>query len=449
MPDLQDMLRKAREEEAQRVKRKITKGVRPDRILRGEIQFGDNGQVISQPEFLPPYSANTESSFEPQPTTQNPEQSQNKVPSQHRTKSEQTQNKVGTKPEQTILQETKSQNKASTQPRTHHRTKSEQTQNKVRASDNFLSLVGLQKRIVLFVYDLCRAKGERTTGSVSLEQLAIACETTPGAAQVTTRRLMQKRLLRRATYKDGRGGWTNYELPEEVYGDLFQLESQNKLVTNAEQSQNKVPSQPRTQPRTNASSSSSSFRSTNKELLTTGNQALNGTDLDTSWQAVDCSPLMEIRFGRPQVSQLARDGRLTPEELQESIYAFAFDLSENQKMKSISGVPLNYFMGILRKGPYAPPANYEEPEDRHRRLYLEAKEQQRKRRQEVETRLETVEFEEWAEGLSLEKRAELVPPKDFAKPGSTAHTVQLREYFRENVWPGVREKTSRKNGDGI
>ena len=40
---------------------------------------------------------------------------------------------------------------------------------------------------------------------------------------------------------------------------------------------------------------------------------------------------------------------MTPEELQESIYAFAFDLVENQKGKTITGPPLNYFMGILRK----------------------------------------------------------------------------------------------------
>jgi hypothetical protein len=98
-------------------------------------------------------------------------------------------------------------------------------------------------------------------------------------------------------------------------------------------------------------------------------------------------------------------------------------------------------MGILRKGPYTPPINYENPEDQQQRLYLEAKEQQRKRRQEIEARLETEEFEEWAERLSLEQRAGLVPPKDFAKPGSTAHTVQLREYFRENVWPELKERS--------
>ena len=94
-------------------------------------------------------------------------------------------------------------------------------------------------------------------------------------------------------------------------------------------------------------------------------------ELDARWQAIDSSPITELRFGRSQIAQIAHSGRVSPEQLQDSIYAFAYDLSENQKAKSISGAPLNYFMGILRKGPYVPPANYESPEERQQRLYLE------------------------------------------------------------------------------
>src|SRR5438309_1730772 len=92
----------------------------------------------------------------------------------------------------------------------------------------------------------------------------------------------------------------------------------------------------------------------------------------------------EIRFGRHQVAQIAREGKFSPDELQDSIYAFAFDLSENGKAKTITGVPLNYFMGILRRGPYAAPSNYESPEVRQKRLYLESKEKQRKKQQEMD-----------------------------------------------------------------
>jgi hypothetical protein len=77
------------------------------------------------------------------------------------------------------------------------------------------------------------------------------------------------------------------------------------------------------------------------------------------------------------------------------------------------------------------------------RLYLEAKEREQKARMELESRLETVEFDEWISNLREEDRKRLVPPTDFAKLGSQGHNVQLKEYFRENVWPKHREKVLR------
>jgi hypothetical protein len=77
------------------------------------------------------------------------------------------------------------------------------------------------------------------------------------------------------------------------------------------------------------------------------------------------------------------------------------------------------------------------------RLYLEAKEREQKARAELESRLETVEFDQWAADLTLEEKTTLVPATDFAKPGSQGHNVQLKQYFRENVWPERREKVLR------
>jgi hypothetical protein len=233
-----------------------------------------------------------------------------------------------------------------------------------------------------------------------------------------------------------------FHLEREVFQSLL-IEMDYKQITNRSQTEYKQATKQTTQRTTNVSSSSSSLRSI-EELLTTSDPT--SSELDSAWQSIECSPLSEVRFGPAQVAQIARAGLLTPEQLQDSINAFAFDLAENQKAKNISGVPLNYFMGILRKGPYAPPVNYESLEDRQQRLYLEAKEQQRKQRQERDARLESLEYEEWAEKLSPQQRAELVPPTDFAKPGSQGHNVQLKQYFREHVWP---ERMSTISSEGL
>ncbi len=74
------------------------------------------------------------------------------------------------------------------------------------------------------------------------------------------------------------------------------------------------------------------------------------------------------------------------------------------------------------------------------RLYLEAKGREEKTRLELETRLEAVEYDGWAAGLSDHDRVRLVPATDFAKPGSPGHNVQLKQYFRQNVWPVRREQ---------
>jgi len=335
--------------------------------------------------------------------------------------------------------------KPDTQPDTTLDTNRTQTGYKPDTKSVFTQLVGLQRKVLLFIYRSCQIARSRTTEPLALEHIAKSLNIRTGSVKTTLRRLEEKELIFRSYFKNGRGGWSRYELAAHVFAAVLQLETEHKLDTNWTQTEHKLDTQPDTQPDTSPSSSSSSIRSI--DLVTTTSETILAPprELEAQWQVIDCSPLTELRFGRGQIAQIAHSGRVTSEELQESIYAFAFDLTENQKAKNISGAPLNYFMGILRKGPYTPPVNYESPEDRQQRLYLEAKEQQRKLRLDRESRLETVEFEEWAEKLSLDQRAELVPPKDYAKPGGTAHTMQLREYFRENVWPDVRNRIAHES----
>ncbi len=302
-----------------------------------------------------------------------------------------------------------------------------------------LSLDGLQREILLLIFNHCKRARTKQSPPIAVDHISKSCRTTYHAARKAIQRLEEKEFLKRTEFKVGRSGWTKYEIPDSVHHELLQIETE----ANSRPIRGQTEAKPGTELRPSASSSSSSLRSINREeLLTTEKGGDTETLLDASWKSLDLVPLAEIRFGQTHVAQLVRDGRLTTEQLQDSIYAFAFDLIENQKGKAISGSPLNYFMGILRKGPYVAPVNYESPEDLQRRLYLEGRELQRKKRKEIAVRLEAVEFEEWLDTLSLEKRAELVPAKDYAKPGSSAHNSQLREYFQENVWPSLQEKIS-------
>jgi predicted transcriptional regulator len=361
------------------------------------------------------------------------------------TNGEQTGDKRGTNGEQTgdkeVMIARRTEEKQVTERVTSKRVNREQTDYKQVTKSGFEQLRGHESRLLQLIFAECQANGELLTPPLTLDRIAESLGSRKETAKTVIVRLTKKGLVKRENSATGRGGFTRFRLEKTLYQELLIRETGNKRVTNREQTGNKRDTQRVTEQVTEPSSSSSSLRSTNiQKLLTTGDLTSSESTLDTPWQEIDYSDLTELRFGRNQLVQIVRDRRLTPEQLQDSIYAFAFDLSENQKAKHISGAPLNYFMGILRKGPYAPPANYESPEARQLRLYLEVKEQQQKRQHEIEARLETVEFEEWAEKLSLDKRDELVPPKDYAKSGGTAHTMQLREYFRENVWPLLKQK---------
>lgn len=303
------------------------------------------------------------------------------------------------------------------------------------------SLSGKEADLIQMLFNRCKNAGSRQTEKLSSHILSEALKVSTRRLRNLVERLAAKNLLIVSSSKRGNGSWRQFTLPNAVYQDmaLNHIDS-NSTAERQRLTSNKTADWTATKT-AERSSSSSSLRSIDLETTTTGETtSAEPEELNAQWQSIDCSPLAEFRFGRAQIAQIAQSGRVTPEELQESIYAFAFDLSENQKAKNISGAPLNYFMGILRKGPYTPPANYEPPEIRQRRLYLENKEEQRKKRLELDERLEAVEFEEWLEKQPLEQRALLVPPKDFTKPGGTAHNYQLREYFRENVWPVLRER---------
>ncbi len=411
MPQLDDLLAKALQKEP---KKTFTRGNRPDRIASGYLpQSLDSGKSGAKVEP------------EPEPQVE-PKWSQSEV-----------------KVESFQISKNGSGAKVEPEPEPQVEPKWSQSEvkveTKVEPMPHSSLVVGLQRKALVFLYESCRFSGSKTSLPFAIQNIAAACGTSVSATKKALQRLEQKQILYRTEYKDGRSGWTRYQLPDSIYGAMLHDESRAKLESNWSQCGVKVGTKVEPEPEPSAPSSSSSLRSI--DLKTTTTEETNSAELrelNAPWQSIDCSPLAEFRLGRGQIAQIAQSGRVTSEELQDSIYAFAFDLSENQKAKNISGAPLNYFMGILRKGPYTPPANYEDPQSRQRRLYLEAKEEQRKKRLELEERLEAVEFEEWLEKQTIEQRTLLVPPKDFAKPGGTVHSYQLREYFRENIWPNLR-----------
>jgi broad specificity phosphatase PhoE len=304
----------------------------------------------------------------------------------------------------------------------------------------FSSVVGLQRRIVLFVFESTKICRDKITDPIALQNFADACGTTPMAARVTIRRLEKKSLLRRAGFKNGRSGWTRYELPKDLFQELLQLEAQSKLGTKWEQTGNKVGSELGTEVGTSSPSSSSLYlESKNLKTTTTGEAELflsTEVRLAPDWSRIDFSALEDIGFGRAHVVQLAKARLLTAEEVQDSIRFFAFDLARNKKRDEITKDPLSYLMGILRNGPYNAPSNYESPEQAARRAYVESKRRLEEKRLADEIEIRDLEFADWRRGLSTDEIKKLVP--EHALGLTVGKEAILREHFNDEIWPSKR-----------
>ena len=350
---------------------------------------------------------------------QNSEQTENKLSTQPRTElrtfSEQTTNKLRTNSSDFF----ETENKLSTQPRTELRTFSEQTTNKLRTNSSFSQLVGLQKKIIETLYSFCRVSGEKITDKLSLEFLATSCKANPAVVQVTTRRLIIKGVLSKFDSKEGRGGWTRYSLPEVIYRELFQLETENKLRTNAEQTESKLSTQPRTEPRTTPPCSSSNLNINN----TTTTPQEPEPDL---WLSVPKN--LEGRVSLKQLRDFVKQGLITPEDLQSSLDGFSYDLAKNA-IKSKLGNPVAILIGAVKSGGYI---------SQHYLSELKASmadvERSRLEMRQIQSSLASEQIQKEFESFRAERPEEAEKFKPTStyltnfEPGSVGYKIWLEEY---------------------
>ena len=340
------------------------------------------------------------------------------------TKYQQTGNKVPTDESAQIP-------KVPTKVPTEVPTKYQQTGNKVPTKSGFLALSGLQQNLVVFLYQLCRMRGERELENLRVDYLAISLETTAGAVKETVRRLEKKGVIKRTGYRNGRGGSSNYSLFEETYKEMFQLESTNKLVTKYQQSTNKLVSEVPTKVPTSPSSSSSDLY-INRTTTTT--EASKDFELSVA-RVVD--------FGIT-ASAIARCFELHPtlerEKMQDLINRFAqfMTTADGKRIQNARG----FFISLaeqLSKG-ITPLDHIETPETRLMRELVEKKKAQRTEFERLEKEMQDFDFEEWWEGLSASDRDLLVKPNGVLQSGSQAQKIIARQVHAEKFWTERKQK---------
>jgi predicted transcriptional regulator len=306
-----------------------------------------------------------------------------------------------------------------------------QTGSKQVAKLDFEALSGHEKKLLLLIFKECLRTGSLQSPPITLSHISESLETTSGTAKSAINRLIKKGFTWRYQSKTGRGGWIKFGLLKEHYQDLRIRETDSKEIANGYQTDSKRVAERVAEQIASASSSSSILN--NKRTTTTGED-----DFET-W-------LAEIDFSvySPQITpSLVRrcfelHPNLKPIEFEKLLSRFSVHLhSKNNGVKNARGLLIS-FAGQLAKG-QVPLEEIEAPEDVLARKWIEEMKQAKAERNNLEKEACDLGFEEWFEGVSQESKDQLAPPNSVMPSGHPTQKMFLKSHFIERVWPEQKQ----------
>lgn len=317
------------------------------------------------------------------------------------------------------------------------------TGSKVVANFSFSSLIGLQKKIILFLYESCKTTRSKLTNPISLEHMSDMLKASIGTIKSAIRRLENKQLLTRAEYKNGRGGWSKYSIPEHLFQELLQIETGSKVVANWYQSDSKVVA--------NWEQSGSKLVSelvanppvvvvsNNNKLTNTYMRSVDNLPID--WQAINYEPVRGVGFSEATILQLYSAKRTTAKVVQESIDNFALNLQHNlTAYKS----PLGALISVLNKGGVWRRIDALKPTAEPLKPIAEQEEAKQEAAAERE-RIEHIfhkEYCKWYDSLSNDELKQLFPAYDLSKFRYGEVETEAEEVFRKTKWMEIYNNIS-------
>ena len=142
--------------------------------------------------------------------------------------------------------------------------------------------------------------------------------------------------------------------------------------------------------------------------------------------------LTSIGFNQGHIEQLLRDSSLAPEEIQNSLNAFAFDLGFEDVRRKVRS-PIGLIMKLLKNGQaYISEKGYESEEDRLYRELIERADKKNEEKKNLRARLVEVKFEEWLDNISDDDKRNLAEP--IGEFMGIIHRQELKEYFKKEVY---------------
>jgi predicted transcriptional regulator len=175
------------------------------------------------------------------------------------------------------------------------------------------ALSGLQREILIFLFHECKKQRSEITPELTLQFISNSLNIRLMSVKTTLARLVEKGFISRAEHKAGRGGWSKFRFPEELYKEFFQLETEQKLYTKQY-----------TEPYTTSPSSSINI---NNNINTTTTETENlKISIPEGWEDLDFSQIngftwQTLHSLMPYIKQYG----FSEFDIQQSIYSLVYD----------------------------------------------------------------------------------------------------------------------------
>ena len=294
----------------------------------------------------------------------------------------------------------------------------------------YSSLSGIPRKIVTLVFEICRKNNSLETPPLAFSHMVYTCSASKNSVKVARRRLINEKLLftkkPNNLPKRGKSSALIYSLPSKIFAEInnhIEAAISSSLLHN--------------QKITKGTSKGTSFTTSSSSNYNTT------TKLYNEWTSINYEDLKNYGFIDKHIQQMAQIEDLSPDELQESINHFVFDLLENDKESEIKKDAVSFFMGILRtRGFYTAPKNFESLRDRKLRLKAEQATVLQEKREKNEEALFKIEFKKWRSRLADEEIEKLVPEE--VKNDKVCRIPRqesfLKAYFNEKYWFEIQQQ---------
>jgi hypothetical protein len=286
---------------------------------------------------------------------------------------------------------------------------------------NYSSLVGLQRAIIFLIYSECQKARSKVTNPLTVEHIKDAINCKKSSIKAAIRRLERKHCISRVAYKNGKGGWSKYTIPDLLFHEMLHLETGVKVESKWSQSGVKVESKVESTP-----VSSSSY-------INNKNTTTNGNELPEEWRNINLDPLQDIGFSEKHLRQIFNLN--LPDVVEESIKHFAFGLLNNPNAKQYTN-PINVIMGVLRKGQAWVENNYKSPQEIAQQELASRKKAEAERLAKLAQEIYDAEFKIWENGLSAEE----IKAIEFGTKYCGPLKSRLKACFNETAWATKQNK---------